>query len=149
MFRESKAFSSYSIDDSAKALDFYGRTLGLDVSEVPGMEGLLQVRCAGGATVMLYPKPDHEPASFTVLNFPVDDVDKAVDRLSDAGVRFEHYDDEAIRTDAKGIARGDGKGPSIAWFKDSAGNILSVLEEKGMKADEELVGADAHGVPKD
>ena len=149
MFRESQAFSSYSIDDPTQALDFYGRTLGLDISEIPGMEGMLRIRCPGGATVMLYPKPDHEPAAFTVLNFPVKDVDKAVDRLSDQGVCFEHYDREDIRTDAKGIARGDGKGPSVAWFKDPAGNILSVLEEKGLEEKEELVGAGAHGVPKD
>lgn len=149
MFRESKAFSSFSIDDSAQALDFYSRTLGLDVSEVPEMGGHLQIRCAGGATIMLYPKPDHRPATFTVLNFPVEDVDKAVDRLSDQGVRFEHYDTGSIKTDVKGIARGEGHGPSIAWFKDPAGNILSVLEEKGMQAEEEWVGADAHGVPKD
>lgn len=149
MFRESKAFSSYSIDDSAQALDFYGRTLGLDISEIPGMEGMLRIRCAGGTTVILYPKPDHEPATFTVLNFPVDDVDKAVDRLSDQGVRFERYDREDLRTDAKGIARGEGGGPSVAWFKDPAGNILSVLEEKEMEEKEEPVGAGAHGVPKD
>jgi predicted enzyme related to lactoylglutathione lyase len=147
MFRESKAFSSFSVDDSRKARDFYGRTLGLEVSEVPQMEGLLQVRCAGGTTVMIYPKPDHQPATFTVLNFPVDDVDEAVNRLSDQGVSFEHYDTDHIKTDAKGIARGNG--PSIAWFKDPAGNILSVLETKSAEDKEELVGADAHGVPKD
>jgi hypothetical protein len=91
----------------------------------------------------------HRPATFTVLNFPVKDIDKALDRLSDQGLRFEHFDREDIRTDAKGIARSDGRGPSVAWFKDPAGNILSVLEEKGMEEKEELVGAGAHGEPKD
>src|SRR5687768_4834857 len=126
MFRESKAFSSFSVDDSRKAHDFYGRTLGLEVSETPGMEGMLQIRCAGGTTVMIYSKPDHQPATFTVLNFPVEDVDEAVDRLTAQGVRFEQYDTRHIKTDSKGIARGNG--PNIAWFKDPAGNILSVLE---------------------
>ena len=118
------AFSGFSVDDIAKAKEFYGRTLGLEITELPNM-GLIQLTVANGGKVLIYPKSNHEPASFTVLNFPVDDVDQAVDDLRKRGVEFEHYDGD-IRTDEKGIAR-DG-GPAIAWFKDPAGNILSVLE---------------------
>ena len=119
-----KAFSSFSVKDLGKARDFYGRTLGLAVSDSP--EGL-QLDLGEGVTVFVYPKPNHTPATFTVLNFPVPDVEKAVDDLSRKGVHFEHYDLPDIKTDAKGIARGD-RGPTIAWFKDPSGNILSVLE---------------------
>lgn len=128
MFKNSKAFSSFSVDDLGKAKTFYGQTLGLDVSETP--EGLgLQI--SGGGQVFLYPKPNHEPATFTVLNFPVADIEQAVDQLTKLGVRFESYEGE-MKTDEKGIFRGAGRGqgPNIAWFKDPAGNILSVLEEK-------------------
>lgn len=118
------AFSGYSVDDTRRAKDFYGHKLGLEVSEIPEMS-LLEVGIANGGKVLIYPKPNHEPATFTVLNFPVDDVDKAVDELADRGVEFEHYEGE-IETDEKGIARNGG--PAIAWFKDPAGNILSVLE---------------------
>ncbi len=118
------AFSGFSVDDTAKAKQFYGQTLGLEVSELPPL-GLLQVSIATGGKVLIYPKPNHRPATFTILNFPVDDVDKAVDELSARGVEFEHYEGE-IATDEKGIARGGG--PTIAWFKDPAGNVLSVLE---------------------
>lgn len=127
MFKDTKAFSSFSVDDLKKAKDFYGQTLGLQVSETK--EGLgLQI--AGGGQVFLYPKPNHAAASFTVLNFPVNDIDKAVDELTARGVSFESYEGE-MKTDAKGIFRGasQGEGPNIAWFKDPAGNILSVLEE--------------------
>ncbi|CAN5577664.1 VOC family protein [soil metagenome] len=116
------AFSGFSVDDTAKAKEFYGQTLGLEVSELPN-SGLLQITIANGGQVLLYPKENHDPASFTVLNFPVDDVDEAVDELTACGVQCERYEDD---TDEKGIARGDG--PTIAWFKDPAGNILSVLE---------------------
>ncbi|HEY9380757.1 MAG TPA: VOC family protein [Burkholderiales bacterium] len=122
MLKDSKAFSGFSVDDIPKAKAFYGETLGLDVSEEHGM---LDLRLAGGAEVLVYPKPNHEPATFTILNFPVDDIEKAVDELSRRGVRFEQYEDE-IETDERGIFRGEG--PLIAWFKDPAGNILSVLE---------------------
>ena len=128
MFKDTKAFSSFSVDDLKKAKDFYGQTLGLEVSETK--EGLgLQI--AGGGQVFLYPKPNHSAATFTVLNFPVNDIDKAVDDLAARGVSFESYEGE-IKTDEKGIFRGasQGEGPNIAWFKDPAGNILSVLEEK-------------------
>ena len=123
MFKYDKAFSSFSIDDPQKAKDFYGRTLGLEVSE---SNGLLTLHLAGNNSVLIYPKPNHSPATFTVLNFPVDDVGLAVDELMKRGVRFEIYDTPEIKTDEKGIMRGNG--PTIAWFKDPAGNILSVLE---------------------
>jgi predicted enzyme related to lactoylglutathione lyase len=128
MFRDAPAFSGFSVDNVQKAKKFYGQTLGLEVAEVPEMEDLLELHLGGGGTVMIYPKPDHKPATFTILNFPVDDVEKAVDELTQRGVRFEHYEGD-IKTDKKGISRGNG-GPSIAWFKDPAGNILSVLEEE-------------------
>jgi predicted enzyme related to lactoylglutathione lyase len=122
MLRESHAFSGFSVDDIQKAKEFYTRTLGLDVSE---SNGLLELHLAGGATVLIYPKPNHAPATFTVLNFPVDNIEEAVDRLNKSGIRFERYEGK-IKTDEKGIFRGGG--PLIAWFKDPAGNILSVLE---------------------
>jgi predicted enzyme related to lactoylglutathione lyase len=123
MLRESKAFSGFAAPDMGIMKEFYGQTLGLDVTEE---HGLLTLHLAGGNNVLIYPKPDHAPASFTILNFPVTDVDQAVEQLSKRGVRFEKYDGPEIKTDAKGIMRG--KGPTIAWFKDPAGNILSVLE---------------------
>ncbi|HEU5262915.1 MAG TPA: VOC family protein [Gemmatimonadales bacterium] len=125
MFKDSKAFSGFSVDDIQKAKEFYGRTLGLKVSED---HGFLHLHLAGGATVLVYPKPNHTPATFTILNFPVDSVDKAVDELTRRGVRFEIYNDDALKTDQRGVFRGGG--PVIAWFKDPAGNILSVLEEE-------------------
>jgi predicted enzyme related to lactoylglutathione lyase len=124
MLNESHAFSGFSVDDIQTAKEFYGRTLGLAVSE---SDGLLKLHLAGGATVLMYPKANHAPATFTILNFPVDDVEGAVDELTKRGVRFEVYNEPGIKTDAKGIFRGGG--PTIAWFKDPAGNILSVLEE--------------------
>jgi catechol 2,3-dioxygenase-like lactoylglutathione lyase family enzyme len=123
MLENSKAFSGFSAPDIAKEKEFYGETLGLKVTEE---HGLLTLHLAGGNNVLIYPKPDHVPATFTVLNFPVDDVDLAVDELSKRGVRFEKYNGPEIKTDEKGIMRGNG--PTIAWFKDPAGNILSVLE---------------------
>jgi catechol 2,3-dioxygenase-like lactoylglutathione lyase family enzyme len=127
MLAGSKAFSSFSVDDLAQAKEFYGGTLGLEVTEEQQMG--LGLRLAGGTQVFIYPKPDHAPASFTVLNFPVDDVDAAVDQLGRAGVRFEQYDHEGLKTDEKGIFRGEGSGPTIALFKDPAGNVLSVLAD--------------------
>jgi catechol 2,3-dioxygenase-like lactoylglutathione lyase family enzyme len=129
MLKNSKAFSSFAVRDLDAARRFYSQKLGVDVSDVPGMEGLLQLNLAGGLKVMVYPKPDHAPAVFTVLNFPVDDVERVVDALVERGVRFEVYKDGPIKTNAKGIAD-DGQGPRIAWFRDPSGNILSVLEEK-------------------
>ena len=123
MLGKSKAFSGFAVPDIEKAKKFYGETLGLKVSED---HGVLTLHLAGGNNVLIYPKPNHVPATFTVLNFPVDDVDLAVDELKKRGVRFEIYDLPDLKTDEKGIMRG--KGPTIAWFKDPAGNILSVLE---------------------
>src|SRR2546430_14766143 len=123
MLGKSKAFSGFSVNDTQIAKEFYSRTLGLEVSE---SNGLLKLHFAGGTTVLIYPKPDHAPATFTILNFPVDTVDKAVDELTKRGVRFEIYNLPDIKTNEKGIMRGNG--PTIAWFKDPAGNILAVLE---------------------
>ena len=125
MLGDSKAFSGFSVNDIGKAKEFYGRTLGLKVSE---SNGLLTLHLAGGNNVLIYPKPNHTPATFTVLNFPVKDVDQAVDDLAKRGVHFEIYDLPDIKTDKKGIMRGNG--PTIAWFKDPAGNILSVIEQE-------------------
>jgi catechol 2,3-dioxygenase-like lactoylglutathione lyase family enzyme len=122
MFKDTKAFSGFSVNDIPKAKEFYGQTLGLEVSED---HGLLNLHIAGGSHILIYPKPNHTPATFTILNFPVDNIEQAVDELTKRGVRFEHYEGE-IKMDKKGIARGNG--PNIAWFKDPAGNILSVLE---------------------
>ena len=116
-----KAFSGFSVDDLGRAKTFYGDVLGLPVSE--GMDDTLELD-AGGNKVFLYRKPNHAPATYTVLNFPVEDVDAAVDELGKRGVRFERYERPEIRTDEKGIHRG---GPVIAWFKDPAGNTLSVV----------------------
>ena len=124
MFKDTQAFSGFSVNDIPRAKQFYAETLGLNVSEEYGM---LQLQLATGATVLVYPKENHEPASFTILNFPVADVEEAVDRLTEAGVPFEHYDEGELQTDEKGIFRGEG--PTIAWFKDPAGNILSVLDQ--------------------
>jgi catechol 2,3-dioxygenase-like lactoylglutathione lyase family enzyme len=124
LLKTSRAFSGYSVNDISKARAFYGDTLGLTVSE---SNGLLTLSLAGGNNVLLYPKPNHTPATFTVLNFPVDSVDDAVDTLTKRGVQFEHYDEPDLKTDASGICRASG-GPVIAWFRDPAGNVLSVLE---------------------
>jgi catechol 2,3-dioxygenase-like lactoylglutathione lyase family enzyme len=122
---DTRAFGSFSIDDVDKARRFYRDTLGLDVTD--DRMGGLELDVGDGNKVFLYPKPNHEPATFTVLNFPVGDVEVAVDRLTSLGVKFEHYDNlNGITTNEKGIAS-DGNGPDIAWFKDPAGNILSVL----------------------
>jgi catechol 2,3-dioxygenase-like lactoylglutathione lyase family enzyme len=125
MLKDSQAFSGFSVDDVSAAVDFYRDTLGLDAIEADGM---MTLNLAGGVTVLAYPKPDHAPATFTILNFPVASVEEVVDELADRGVRFEQYDLADLKTDAKGICR-DPRGPVIAWFKDPAGNILSVLEE--------------------
>jgi len=127
MFKDTKAFSSFSVNDVQKAKAFYGQTLGLTISEEE--EGLA-LQIAGGSTVFIYPKSNHTPATFTILNFPVDNVEEAVDKLTRAGVRFEIYNEGELKTDEKGIARGNGSGPTIAWFKDPAGNFLSVMEQK-------------------
>ena len=126
MLKESKAFSGFSVDNLRKAKEFYSDILDLKVEDHP--MGLLELHLNGGTNILIYPKPNHLPATFTVLNFPVKDIDKAVDDLRSRGVQFEQYEGE-IKTDEKGICRSQGKGPNIAWFKDPAGNILSVLED--------------------
>ncbi len=123
MLRASEAFSGFSVNDLAAAKAFYGQILGLDMEDTTGM---LKLKVTGSNGVLVYQKDDHAPATFTVLNFPVDDIDQAVDELASKGIVFEHYTD---MTDEKGVARGKSanRGPDIAWFKDPAGNILSVL----------------------
>ncbi|GGZ45819.1 VOC family protein [Streptomyces subrutilus] len=123
MFQDARAFSGFSVDDVDEAERFYGGPLGLRVTKERGM---LLLHLGGGGTVLLYPKEGHRPADFTVLNFPVDDVEKSVDELTALGVVFERY--PGFEQDARGIARGGGGMPSIAWFKDPAGNVLSVLD---------------------
>jgi catechol 2,3-dioxygenase-like lactoylglutathione lyase family enzyme len=121
MFKDTQAFSGFSVDNIPKAKAFYSNTLGLEVTEEYGM---LRLHLATGAEILIYPKGDHVPATYTILNFPVDDIEKATKELITRGVGFEHYPG----TDEKGIQRGEG--PPIAWFKDPAGNILSVLQEQ-------------------
>jgi catechol 2,3-dioxygenase-like lactoylglutathione lyase family enzyme len=122
MFNNTEAFSGFAVDDIAKAREFYESTLGIEVSEE---NGLLTLKLAGGKRPTLaYPRPNHTPAEYTILNFPVDDIDEAVDELTARGVRFERYED--FDQDEKGISRT--AGPPIAWFKDPAGNVLSVLQ---------------------
>ena len=123
MFDSSGAFSGFSINDREEARTFYGEVLGLTVTDNP--MGFLDLHLASGAVVLAYVKPDHTPASFTILNFPVDDVDAAVDDLNSRGVVTTIYNDTGMPVDAKGIMRGNG--PDIAWFTDPAGNVLSVL----------------------
>ena len=126
MLADTKAFAGFAVDDPARAKAFYADTLGVRVTEGPE-PGVLFLHLAGGYDVLVYPKGDaHEPASFTVLNFSVDDIEAAVDGLSGRGVRFERYEGTEMETDAKGIFRGGG--PLIAWFTDPAGNVLSVLQ---------------------
>jgi catechol 2,3-dioxygenase-like lactoylglutathione lyase family enzyme len=122
VFENTKAFSGFSVDDVPKAKKFYGETLGLRVSEEYGM---LWLHIAGDRDILVYPKSDHTPATYTILNFPVDDIEKAVDELAERGVSFERYDDSD--TDERGIYRGGG--PLIAWIKDPAGNVLSVIQQ--------------------
>ena len=124
MLSDSKAFSGFSTDDIPAAKRFYGDVLGLRVDE---QHGMLQLRLAGDKDVLVYPKPDHQAATFTVLNFPVEDIEATVDQLTSRGVTFERYEGTPVETDPKGIFR-DG-GPLIAWFTDPAGNVMSVVED--------------------
>jgi catechol 2,3-dioxygenase-like lactoylglutathione lyase family enzyme len=121
MLGDSKAFSGFAVPDVEQAKRFYGETLGLRVDD---QDGALNLRLAGDRDVLVYPKPDHTPATYTILNFPVDDIEATVDALAERGVRFERY--EGFEQDERGILRGEG--PPIAWFKDPAGNILSVIK---------------------
>jgi catechol 2,3-dioxygenase-like lactoylglutathione lyase family enzyme len=124
MLADSQAFSGFAVPDIEAARQFYGDTLGLRVEVNQEMGGMLTLHLGGGANVLVYPKPDHTPATYTVLNFPVEDVDRTVEELAAKGVQFERYD--GFDQDEKGVARG--QGPAIAWFTDPAGNVLSVLE---------------------
>jgi catechol 2,3-dioxygenase-like lactoylglutathione lyase family enzyme len=126
MFENTKAYSGFAVDDFQKAREFYGETLGLKTTVLDEEHGLMSLDLAGDRATLVYLKPDFTPATYTILNFPVDDIDEAVDELTARGVRFERYD--GFEQDEKGIARGNG--PDIAWFKDPAGNILSVLKEQ-------------------
>jgi catechol 2,3-dioxygenase-like lactoylglutathione lyase family enzyme len=125
MLENSEAFSGFAVTDTESAKRFYGETLGLKVTELDPEYGLLQLELAGNRNVLIYPKPDHSPGNFTILNFPVDDIDEAVGGLAERGVEFERYD--GFDQDDKGISRGEG--PLIAWFKDPSGNILSVMQD--------------------
>ena len=126
MFENTKAYSGFAVDDLQKAHEFYGETLGLKTTVLDEENGLMSLHLAGDRDTLVYQKQDFIPATYTILNFPVDDIDQAVDGLAARGVRFERYD--AFEQDDKGISRGDG--PYIAWFKDPAGNVLSVLQDR-------------------
>ncbi len=133
MLRHMRPFSGFAVDDVPEAMRFYRETLGMDVTEERGM---LRLHIGGGASVLVYPEPGHIPASFTILNLPVEDIDAAVDALARRGVTFERYD--GVEADERGIFRG---GPYIAWFKDPAGNVLSVLQERASES-----GASREGI---
>jgi catechol-2,3-dioxygenase len=126
MLKHSKAFSGFSVNDLQQAKEFYSKTLGLNVTDNP--MGLIELQVEGSNNIIIYPKPDHTPATFTILNFPVNNINEAVDKLTSLGVKFEQYGGD-IQTDEKGICRSE-QGPDIAWFKDPAGNILSLIEHK-------------------
>jgi predicted enzyme related to lactoylglutathione lyase len=126
MLKGAPAFSGFAVDDLQKAKTFYEDALALEVTE--GEMGALNLHIADGVTVFVYPKPNHVPATFTILNFVVPNIEKTVDELSARGVQFQQYDMPELKTDAKGIAHGP-PGPNIAWFTDPAGNIMSVIEE--------------------
>jgi catechol 2,3-dioxygenase-like lactoylglutathione lyase family enzyme len=126
MFTTDDAFSGFSVDDIDAARTFYRDVLKLDVSDNP--MGFLDIHLSSGGSILIYGKPNHEPASFTILNFPVDDVDAAVDDLIARGVQTKIYSDDEFPSDEKGIVRGNGQGPDIAWFRDPAGNVLAVLD---------------------
>jgi catechol 2,3-dioxygenase-like lactoylglutathione lyase family enzyme len=127
IFKDAPIFASFAVKDLDPAREFYGRTLGLDVRDDKEM-GIFAIHALDKTHVMVYPKPDHQPAVFTVLNLQVRDIDEAVDALTSAGVKFERYDTSDMKTDAKGVVRGEKQGPSIAWFRDPSGNIVSVME---------------------
>jgi predicted enzyme related to lactoylglutathione lyase len=123
MFADTNAYSGFAVDDLERAREFYGETLGVRTSVVSEEGGLISLDLAGDRSTLVYEKPDFTPATYTILNFPVDDIDQAVDELTARGVSFERYD--GFEQDEKGISRGNG--PTIAWFKDPSGNVLSVL----------------------
>ena len=127
IFKDAPIFASFAVKELDPAREFYASTLGLDVRDDKEM-GIFAIHAPDKSHVMVYPKPDHEPAVFTVLNLQVRDIDEAVDALTSAGVNFEHYDTADMKTDSKGVVRGEKGGPSIAWFRDPSGNIVSVME---------------------
>jgi predicted enzyme related to lactoylglutathione lyase len=127
MFANTKATNGFAVDDIEAAKEFYGETLGLGVTTLSEEFGLASIQTAGGRDTLMYAKPDFVPATYTILNFEVDDIDAAVDGLTERGIEMERYD--AFDQDEKGVARGQGPGPAIAWFKDPAGNILAVLQQ--------------------
>jgi len=129
MLAQAKAFNGFAVPDLNEARQFYGEVLGLDTEVMDEQNGLMTLHLSGGHDTLVYAKPDHEPATYTILNFNVDDIDAAVDGLAERGVEFDRYD--GMEQDEKGIMRGRaaGRGPDIAWFTDPAGNILSVLQE--------------------
>jgi catechol 2,3-dioxygenase-like lactoylglutathione lyase family enzyme len=129
MLAQAEAFSGFAVPDLAQAEEFYGQTLGLETELLDEQNGLLTLHLAGGRDTLIYRKPDHHPATYTILNFRVDDIDAVVDGLAERGVEFERYD--GFDQDEKGIARGraQNQGPDIAWFTDPAGNILAVVQE--------------------
>ena len=120
-------FASFAVKDLEAAREFYARRLGLDVREDNQM-GIFEIHSPDKSRVLVYPKPDHQPATFTVLNLQVPDIDQIVDSMTATGIKFEHYDTDSMKTDAKGVVRGENNGPSIAWFRDPSGNIVSVME---------------------
>jgi predicted enzyme related to lactoylglutathione lyase len=124
MLTDSEAYSGFAVDDLEKAKKFYGDTLGMNISEIDAENGLLSMQIAGSRDILVYLKPDHSPAPFTILNFPVDDVDGTVEKLTEKGVQFERY--EGFEQDEKGVMHGPG--PTVAWFTDPAGNILSLID---------------------
>ena len=127
MFEDTKAFNGFAVDDLGKAREFYSETLGVKTEVISEEEGLMSLQLAGGGQpTFVYAKEGHTPADYTILNFPVDDVEKEVDELTAKGVRFERYGAGPLETDTKGISRGNG--PTIAWFKDPAGNFLALME---------------------
>lgn len=130
MIQNSKAFSGFSVNDLAKAREFYGKTLGLNVYDDKRMPDLLNLQINEGNIILIYPKPNHTSATFTILNFPVDSVEKTVDELTQRGVKFIVYNEENFKTNEKGIMEGGDENPTIAWFHDPAGNILSIIESK-------------------
>lgn len=134
MFKDVQAFSSFSVDDSQKAIQFYGETLEMDINTIEGMEkfGVMELQVAGSNNIMIYTKEDHQPATFTVLNFPVNNIDKTIDELKIRGVEMLQYDNPDLPQDDKGVMRGlsADMGPDIAWFSDPAGNVLAILQDK-------------------
>ena len=142
MFENRTVFGGFAVKDTDKARSFYGTTLGLDVRD-GNQPGILEIHGTGGSPILMYPKPDHKPATFTVLNIDVPDIERAVGELNKAGVRMEHYDADPIVTDQNGILRGGGM--AVAWFQDPFGNILSIIENEeastGQRADDRQVAS--------